>query len=89
MAYDVLNRLKSDRLLGECSITISDKSALRKRRTLFGRDITRITRSGIKFRGGETGHEMLSVPMESVEQIELDGRTVYRRKKRIVRIYPR
>jgi hypothetical protein len=88
MAYDVLNRLKAG-MLRHCSIVVSDKNALRKHRTLFGRDITSITRSGIEFRGGETDHEKLAVPMESVEEIELKGRTVYRKKKRIKRIYPR
>ena len=89
MAYDFLNRLKADGMLRQCSIVVSDKNALRKHRTLFGRDITSITRSGIEFRGGETGHEKLAVPMESVEEIELKGRAVYRKKKRIKRIYPR
>ncbi len=89
MAFDVLNRLKADRLLGGCSITVSDESSLRKRRTLFGRDVARITRSWIELRGGETGHERLSVPMESVEEIHCEGRLVFRKKKRIKRIYPR
>lgn len=89
MAYDFLNRLKADGMLRHCSIVVSDKNAMRKHKTLFGRDITSITRSGIEFRGGETDHEKLAVPMESIEEIELKGRTVYRKKKRIKRIYPR
>jgi hypothetical protein len=89
MAYGLLNRLKAEGKLGACSILVSDESALRKHRTLFGRDINRVTRSYIEFRSGETGHEKLAVPMESVEEIELKGRTIYRKKKRIKRIYPR
>jgi uncharacterized protein (UPF0248 family) len=89
MVFDVLNRLKAEGSLKGCSITVSDKNALRKHRTLFGRDISRITRSGIEFRGGETGHERLSIPMESVQEIRTGARTVYRKKKRIERIYPR
>jgi len=89
MAYSVLAKLKAEGPLRNCSITVSDRDSLRRHKTFFGRDITRITRSGIEFRGGETGHEKLAVPMESVVQIELYGKILYRKKKRIKRIYPR
>jgi hypothetical protein len=89
MAYDLLNRLKSEGSLGACSLLISDPGSLRKTRNVFGRDIRRITLSRIEFLGGETGHETLSVPMDSILEIECGGRILFRKKKRIERIYPR
>ncbi|MCX6814307.1 MAG: hypothetical protein NTY20_01485 [Candidatus Aenigmarchaeota archaeon] len=89
MAYDVLNRLKADGMLRHCSIVVSDKNALRKHKTLFGRDISGFTRLCIQFRGGETHQEILSVPMESVQEIRLGKKAVFAKKKRIERIYPR
>ena len=89
MAYDLLSRLMADGSIGECSITVSDNGSLRRHRTIFGRDITRFTRSGIELSGGETGHERLTVPIESVQEIKSGRRIVFARKKRIERIYPR
>jgi hypothetical protein len=89
MAYSVLAKLKAEDSLRSCSITVSDRDSLRRHRTLFGRDITGFTRSSVEVKGGETGHENLSVSMESILEIKVGRRTVYRKKKRIVRIYPR
>jgi uncharacterized protein (UPF0248 family) len=89
MAYSVLNKLKSEGVLRNCSITVSDSDSFRRHKTIFGRDVVRITVSGIELLGGETGHESLSVPINSVQEIRSGGRVVYRKKKRIERIYPR
>jgi len=89
MTYDVLIKLKAQGLLDGCSIAVSDKDSMRRHRTILGRDIARVTRSSIEFRGGETGHEILSVPIESILEIEYGGKVIYRKKKRIERIYPR
>lgn len=89
MAYSVLAKLKAEGSLRNCSITVSDKDSLRRHRTIFGRDITGFTRSGIELKGGETGNERLSVPIESVQEIKVGRTTVFRKKKRIERIYPR
>jgi hypothetical protein len=89
MAYDLLSKLKADGTLGGCSITISDNYSLRGRRTIFGRDITGFTRSSIELKGGETGNERLTVPIESIHEIKVGRITVFRKKKRIERIYPR
>jgi len=89
MVYDLLSKLKLDGSLGECSITVSDKRALRKQRTLFGRDIIRITTSRIEMLGGETGHERLSIPLDKIQEICFRSQVIYRKKKRIERIYLR
>jgi hypothetical protein len=89
MAFDVLNRLKADKSLRSCSIIISDKDSQRGHRTVFGRDITGFTRSSIELKGGETGNERLSIRMESVQEIRVGRTAVYRKKKRIERVYPR
>ena len=89
MAYDLLSKLKADGTLSGCSIVVSDKDSLRNSRTVFGRDIRRITTSRIELLGGETGHERFSIPMDSIQEIRLRNRVIYRKKKRIERIYPR
>ena len=89
MAYDVLSKLKREGILGGCSILVSDDSSPRGSRRIFGRDITAVSLSCISFKGGETGHESLSAPINSVLEIESGGRVIYRKKKRIERIYPR
>ena len=89
MAHSILNKLRSEGKLGSCSIIISDEGSLRKRRTVFGRDVTGLSRSSIEFRGGETGHERTAIPIDSVEEIECDGTVLFRKKRRIDRIYPR
>lgn len=81
--------MKADGSIQECSILVSDENMPRKSRRVFGRDIMRITLSRVEFNGGETGHERLSVPMDSVLEIERKGRVIYRRKKRIEKIYPK
>lgn len=89
MVYSVLNKLLAEGRLKLCSITVFHKGATGNRRMVFGREISRITRSHIEYTGGESGYERLSVPLESVLEIEVDGRTVFRRKKTIRKIYPR
>jgi uncharacterized protein (UPF0248 family) len=89
MAYNILSKLLAEGRLKSCSVAVFHRGATGNRKTLFGRDITGITRSHIEHAGGETGYERLKTPMESVMEIEAGGRTVFRRKKTIKRIYPR
>jgi uncharacterized protein (UPF0248 family) len=89
MVYNILNKLLVEGRLKSCSITVSQKDVVGGRKMIFGRDISRVTRSSIEYLGGETGYEKLSAPLNSVLEIEVDGRTVFRKKKRIEKIYPR
>ena len=90
MAYNILNKLKSEDRLKKCSISIRREDVVNKREFIFGRDITAITRSRIVFAGGETGQEELSIPLESIREISLEGRIVFRKRKRgAERVYPR
>lgn len=89
MVYDVLNKLFLEGRLKKCSITVSHKGAVRNIDRIYGRDITGVTRSCIQYLGGETGYEKLSAPLESVLEIEISGKVVFNRKKRIKNIYPR
>ncbi len=89
MAYNILSKLLAEGRLKSCSITVFHKGATGNRRMVFGREISRITRSHIEHAGGESGYERLSTPLESVMEIGVEGRTVFRRKKTIRRIYPR
>ena len=89
MAYGVLKRLESGRKLGRCLITLSRKDTAGKREYVHGGSITSISRSRIFFAAGEAGREEFSAPLESVLEITLDGRVLFRKKKRIEKIYPR
>lgn len=89
MVYDVLNRLKRNKKLYSCSMTVSRPEAVDKRGFVFGREIVDFNASCIIIRGGETGYEEFSVPLEDVLTIESEGRVVFRRKPRIEKVYPR
>ncbi len=89
MVYHILKKLLTEGRLMDCSIIIFHKNAVRNRKTIFGRDITGITRSDLKYIGGESFQEKLTVPLESVLEIECCGQTLFRKKKRIEKVYPR
>jgi hypothetical protein len=89
MVYSALVDLKSRGKLRTSSITVSDSAAVRKKRYVFGREITGFDRRHIRFRGGESGYEELSLPLEKIIEIESGGRIVFKRKPRIKKVYPR
>lgn len=89
MVHNILKKLIAEGRLKPCSIAVFQKGAPGNRKMVFGRDISRVTRSRIEYMGGETGYERLSIPLESVMEIGLGGRTLFRRKERVKRIYPR
>jgi hypothetical protein len=89
MIYEILLRLKREKKLYSCSMTIHKPGAVKNKRFLFGREIVGFNMSGIRFRGGETGYEVLTVPLEDVLEIESGGRMVFKRKPRIKKVYPR
>jgi hypothetical protein len=89
MVYHLLKKMQANGSLKECSITIAHKASVDKTRTVLGRDITNIRMNGIEYHGGEATHEKFTVPLKSILGVELGGRQVYRKKKRVERIYPR
>ncbi len=89
MIYDILLNLKQNEKLYSCSITVFHPGAINNRSFIFGREIVDFNMSSIRFRGGETGYEEFNVPMEDVLQIESEGKTVFKRKPRIKKVYPR
>lgn len=89
MVFDVLSKLKQSGRLKNCVITISDKDAARDKKYVYGRDVLGINRSFVTFKGGETGYEELVAPLEKVLEIRVNGKSVWKRKKQIKRIYPR
>lgn len=86
MVRGILRKLESEGRMGGCSLSYDRGGA---RMTVFGRDIIRIGRSSVTFLGGETGREEFSIPLEAIREIEAGGRTLFRKKKRIERVYPR
>ncbi len=89
MIHDILLKLKHEKKLYSCSITVHHPGAVNDKRYVFGREIVGFSTSGIRFRGGETGYEEFTVPLEDVLMIESGGRTVFKRKPRIKKVYPR
>jgi hypothetical protein len=89
MAYDVLSKLKAEGRLFDCVIEVADESLPGKKKAVFGKDVIELSRSNILFLGGETGHERISVPIESVLEIFCSDKVLFRKKRRIDRIYPR
>ena len=89
MIYEILLNLKKSKHLYSCSMTIHHKGAVNDRRSLFGREVIDFSKSAIRFRGGETGYEEFSVPLEDVNEIVSNGKVVFRRKPRIKKVYPR
>jgi len=88
MVYDTLNKLLLSKRLDRVVITVFKKGAVNNREHIYGRDIVDVNRSFVKFTGGETGYEEFSVPLERILEIEVDGKPVFRNKKRIKKIYP-
>ena len=89
MIYEIMLNLKKSEHLYSCSMTIHHPGAINNRRFIFGREIVGFNTSVIRFRGGETGYEEFSVPLEDVIEIESEGKVVFRRKPRIKKVYPR
>ena len=89
MPYDMLRRLFMEGRLKDCSITFMHEHSANGRKTIHGRDITGVKRSGIEYLGGESGREKLTADLNSITGIEFECRPVFRKKKRIEKIYPR
>ena len=89
MVYDMLKKLLIEGKLKDCSITVAHGASASKTRTIHGRDVVQVSRSGIEYRGGEAGKERFNVPLKSILGVEFGGRLVYRKKKQVERIYPR
>ena len=86
---NVLKRIADEGKLKDCSIMVSVRGTGAESGMIYGRDVTGLTRSCIEHAGGESGYEKLATLLERILEIELDGRVVFRKKKRIERIYPR
>jgi uncharacterized protein (UPF0248 family) len=89
MVYDMLKRLVSEGRLSECSITVIHRHSANGRKTIHGRDIVDVSRAWIEYMGGEAGRERLKAPLDAVLGIEFNCKPIFRRKKRIERVYPR
>jgi uncharacterized protein (UPF0248 family) len=85
MVPDILDRLSSDEL-NFTEIFFYENGT---KKTVYGRDIVRFDRSHLVFIGGESIYEEFTIPTEKVIEIKVDGRTVFKKKSRIERVYPR
>ena len=89
MVYGILRKLESEGRLRKCSIALFRKDVKGRKEFIFGRDIVDIDRSCVSFLGGECGQERHTGPREAIREVESGGRAVFRRKKRIERVYPK
>ena len=83
MVYDILNRLLQEDKLRDKTIILSDKTIIP------GGRIFEINRSSVKYYGGESNQEEFSIPIEKIMEIRQNERIIFKRKKRIEKIYPR
>ena len=86
MAYDILKGMEREGSLNGCFMSMSEKS---QSRSVFGKDIISVDRSKTVFLGGETGQERMEAPLDSILEISVGGTVIFRRKKRIEKVYPR
>jgi len=83
MVYDFLNRLFREGELKDKTIVFSDRSII------TGGTVSDVNRSEIIYYGGESGHELLTRSIEKISEIRQNEALIYRRKRRIEKIYPR
>jgi hypothetical protein len=86
MAYDFLSRLSVEDELRSKTIVYSENG---KESMVTGGTVFEITRSEVRFYGGESNMEELSIPISSITEIRHNHKLVFRAKKRIDKIYPR
>ena len=83
MVYDTLNKLLQSDSLRDKTLVFSDKTIV------TGGSIFEVNRSHVSFRGGESNCEEFSLPIEKIAEIRQNENVVFKRKKRIEKIYPR
>ena len=83
MVYDVLVKLSQTDSLRDKTIVMKDNSII------AGGAVSEVTRSEIKYRGGESGQEVLTEPIDKVIEIRQNESVIYKRKKHIEKVYPR
>jgi hypothetical protein len=83
MVYDILNRLiKTDNLRDKIIVFESGS-------VIAGGSVSGLNRSRISYYGGESGQEMLTVPLDIIVEIRHNEIVIFRGKKRVQKIYPR
>ena len=86
MVYDLLTRLSmGDELRGK-TIVYSENG---RESVVTGGSVFEITRSEVRFYGGESNMEELSIPLSNITEIRHNHELVFRARKRIEKIYPR
>lgn len=89
MAYDVLRKLERTGKLVHSLLLVADRNSLDGKRRVPGSLVREVQRSFISIDSGETGHETLRIPLDRIIEIRSGRRIVFRKGKRIERIYPR
>ncbi len=89
MVFDILRKLELEGTLGRCHLTLRDSRKPGGTRIILGSELTRVSRERIELLGGESLYEAFRIPLESIQEIRLEGRPVFRRRSSIKRIHMR
>lgn len=77
MVYQVLNRLKWTKKIGDCEIIILHRGAPDNRKSISGSQITEVKRSYFSYE--DSGRET-TIPMHRILEVRIGGRVLWKRK---------
>jgi uncharacterized protein (UPF0248 family) len=77
MVYQVLNRLKWTKKIGDCEIIILHRGAPDDRKSISGGQITEVKRSYFSFKDAE---RETTIPMHRILEVRIGGRVLWKRK---------
>lgn len=89
MVHDILSGLEKMGNLSESFLLVADRQSLDGKKRLPGSLITEIRRGWIVFETGETGQEKVMIPSDKILEIRSGGRTLFRKSRRMEKVYPR
>ena len=79
MAFNTINRLKWTGKLGRCEIVILHRGAPDDKRIVPGAMVTQVKKSCFYYKDGDREG---FIPMHRVQEIRLDGETIWKRSTR-------
>jgi hypothetical protein len=83
MVYDMLVKLLNSDGLRDKTIVLKDNSIIP------GGRVFEVNRSEIRYFGGESSYEEFLAPIEKIAAIRQNEKVIFKRRKRIERVYPR
>jgi hypothetical protein len=87
MVYDILSNMQRAGELAKCQIYFSPEEG--KTDVVLGFEVNRINRSFMLCSTGDMGLEEMKVMLEWICAVVMEGKSVWEKKKRIQKVYPR